>query len=78
MISKFLGKQKDIKRKQKLIKVMIESLNIPDKQKYLYTEALEVLDSKQLDSLYENMTLFVESIENKENEEINISNFSSI
>lgn len=57
---------------------MIESLNIPDKQKYLYTEALEVLDSKQLDSLYENMTLFVESIENKENEEINISNFSSI
>jgi hypothetical protein len=44
MISKFLLKQKDLMKKKKLIKVMIASLNIPEKQKYLYLEALDVLD----------------------------------
>jgi len=78
MISSFLGKQKDIKKKKKLVRVMVRSLNIPDKQKYLYIEALDVLDAKWLDKLYENMTKFVESLEKKENDEINISNFASI
>ena len=70
MISKFLLKQKDLMKKKKLIKVMIASLNIPEKQKYLYLEALEVLDGEGLDKLYENMTIFVESLEKKEDEEI--------
>ncbi len=78
MISSFLGKQKDIKRKKKLVRVMINSLNIPSKQKYLYIDALDVLDETWLDKLYDNMTRFVESLEKKEGDEINISNFASI
>ena len=57
---------------------MVASLNIPEKQKYLYLEALEVLDWDGLDKLYDNMTTFVESLEKKENEEISSWNFSSI
>jgi hypothetical protein len=57
---------------------MIASLNIPEKQKYLYLEALDVLDWEGLDKLYENMTIFVESLERKEDEEISSWNFSSI
>lgn len=57
---------------------MIASLNIPERQKYLYLEALEVLDSEGLDKLYDNMTIFVESLERKEDEEISSWNFSSI
>lgn len=57
---------------------MISSLNIPEKQKYLYLEALEVLDSAWLEKLYNNMTIFVENIEKKENDDIFSQNFSSI
>lgn len=78
MISKFLWKQKDLKKKKKLLKIMIDSLNIPEKQKYLYLEALDVLDSKGLDKLYDNLTVFVESLEKKEDEDISVSNFSNI
>lgn len=78
MISKFLTEQIDKQKKKKLIKVMISSLNIPEKQKYLYIEALEVLDSAGLENLYNNMTEFVKSLEKKENEDIHLQNFSSI
>ena len=78
MISKFLTEQIDKQKKKKLIKVMISSLNIPEKQKYLYIEALEVLDSSGLENLYNNMTEFVKSLEKKENEDIHKQNFSSI
>lgn len=57
---------------------MIDSLNIPEKQKYLYIESLDVLDTQWLDKLYENMKVFVESLEKKEKEEISFSNFASI
>jgi len=43
MIFDFLKKQKEHKNKIKIIKVMIVSLNIPEKQKELYLEAIEVL-----------------------------------
>jgi hypothetical protein len=43
MIFDFLKKQKEIKNKIKIIKVMIISLNIPDTQKELYLEAISIL-----------------------------------
>jgi hypothetical protein len=43
MIFDFLKKQKEIKNKIKIIKVMIISLNIPDTQKELYIEAISIL-----------------------------------
>jgi hypothetical protein len=43
MIFDFLKKQKEITQKRKIIKVMIISLNIPEKQKELYLEAITIL-----------------------------------
>jgi hypothetical protein len=43
MIFDFLKKQKDIRKKRKIIEVMILSINIPDKQKELYLEAISIL-----------------------------------
>ncbi|MDP3381389.1 MAG: hypothetical protein Q8S84_08045 [bacterium] len=43
MIFDFLKKQKEITQKRKIIKVMIISLNIPEKQKELYLEAISIL-----------------------------------
>ena len=37
-------KQKDSKKKIELIRIMIQSVNLPENNKFLYLEALEVLD----------------------------------
>jgi hypothetical protein len=44
MIFDFLKKQKNINKKRNIIKIMIVSLNIPQEQKYLYTEAISILN----------------------------------
>ena len=78
MIFDFLKKQKEVKQKKELTKVMILSLTIPDTQKNLYIQALEILDESWIDSLYKELTRFVENLEIKQLEEINKTNFSSI
>ena len=78
MIFNFLKKQKSSKRKIELIKIMIASVNIPEKNKLLYLEALEVLDKNWLDNLYKDLLKFTEVYELKELDKINKENFSSI
>lgn len=78
MISKFLKKQKNLQKKRKLIKTMIFSLRIPEGQKKLYLESLDILDMNALNDLYNNLTRFIENIELREIEEINKENFSNI
>jgi len=57
---------------------MISSLNIPEKQKKLYLDALDVLSLEDSQKLYDNLTAFVEKIEMKEISQIQKDNFSSI
>ena len=78
MISKFLKKQKDTQKKRKLIKAMIISLRIPEKQKELYLDSLWVIDLDGLNNLYNNLSRFIEKVEIKEIDEIHKENFSSI
>ena len=78
MIFKFLEKQKEIKKKKELIKVMIDSIDFSDEQKYLYTESLNILDIDWVNSLYLDLTLFIRDVEIKELEDINKKNFSTI
>jgi len=44
MIFEYLKKQKKIKEKIKLTKIMIFNLQIPEDQKSLYIQALDILD----------------------------------
>ena len=78
MIFDFFKKQKEIKKKKELIKVMIRSINIPEEQKNLYLESLEILNIDWINSLYTDICIFIENIEIKEIDDINKSNFSKV
>lgn len=78
MIFDFLKKQKEIDKKIKLTKVMILSLHIPEAQKSLYIQALDILDNEWIDRLYEKLVKFVEILELKDINDINKHNFSKI
>lgn len=78
MIFDFLKKQKKPKKKIELIKIMIMSVNIPENNKFLYIEALEILDENWLDKLYLDIVNFTETYELRELDDINKENFSNI
>lgn len=78
MIFDFLKKQKEIHQKRKIIKIMIISLNIPEKHKELYLEAIEILSIEWLEKLYISISNFTKQLEVEEMNEINKSNYSSI
>lgn len=78
MLFRFLQKQNNKKKQKKLIETMIISLNISQEQKDLYVDALVVLWEQEAESLYKNLTSFIERVEMKELEQINKENFSSI
>ena len=78
MIFKILSKQKDLTKKKKLIEVMIISLKIPDEQKKLYIEALDIIDHKYTETLYANIINFIEKTELKDIENIRKESFSTI
>jgi hypothetical protein len=46
MIFDFLKKQTEISKKKELIVIMIRSINIPEQQKDLYLESLDILDEQ--------------------------------
>ena len=78
MIFEFLKKQKENKEKINLIKIMIKSIKIPDIQKELYIEALDILNLIKLNELYDDIIKFTQNHEIKKLEKINQENFSSI
>lgn len=75
MIFDFLKKQKEIKNKIKIIKVMIISLNIPDIQKDLYLEAISILSEEGLENLYNTLSTFTKQLELEELDDISKNNF---
>ena len=78
MIFEYLKKQKELNKKKNIIKVMIFSLVIPEAQKELYLGALQVLDNKWLDNLYNSLSLFTRDLELKDIKDIKEQNFSKI
>lgn len=78
MIFDFLKKQKELSKKKKLIEIMIISLNIPDKQKELYFEAIQILSKEWLEKLYLTLSNFIKQLEYEQLNEINKNNYSQI
>jgi len=78
MIFNFLKKQKETKKKIDLLKIMIQSIKIPEKQKKLYIEALDILDINKLNSLYIDIVKFTQNHEITHLDNINKQNFTSI
>ncbi len=78
MLLKFLKKQKELKNKIKLIKTMINNLDIPKKNKKLYLESIPWAKKENIFHLYNLLISFIEEIEIKEIEKINNTNFWTI
>jgi len=78
MIFDFLKKQKELSKKKKIIEIMILSLNIPDKQKELYLEAISILEEEGLEKLYIDLSKFARELEEEELNNIWNSNFSQV
>jgi hypothetical protein len=58
--------------------MMLMNLQIPEDQKSLYVQALDILDEEWIERIYNSLTLFIKDIEITELEDIQKSNFSSI
>lgn len=78
MLFTFMQKQTNKKKQNKLIETMIASLNIPTEQKELYMQALIILSPEESETLFKNLTKFIEKIELKEIEEIKKESFISV
>lgn len=78
MIFEYLKKQKEINKKKQIIKIMIVSLNIPEKQKELYLESISILNKSWLERLFDTLSNFTKEIENNKLNNISNSNFSNI
>ena len=78
MIFDFLKKQKDIGKKKKLTQIMIMSLDIPEVQKSIYLQSLDMVEDKYVDKIYNDLIKFVEKYEIKQLEDISKSNFVNI
>lgn len=78
MIFEYLKKQNKLKEKIKLTKIMIFNLQIPEEQKSLYIQALDILDESGIDRIYNNLVIFIKDIEIKELDQIQKNNFTVI
>jgi len=78
MIFEYLKKQHKIKEKIKLTKIMIINLQIPEDQKSLYIQALDILDENWIDRIYDSLVIFIKDIEIKELDQIQKNNFTII
>lgn len=78
MIFEYLKKQNKLKEKIKLTKIMIFNLQIPDDQKSLYIQALDILDEWWIDRIYDSLIIFIKDIEIKELDQIQKNNFTVI
>lgn len=78
MLFNFLKKNRNIQNRKDLIKKIIISLNIPQKNKELYLKSLISIEDENLNTLYNNLVFFIEKLEIKKIEDINKENFSII
>ena len=70
MIFNFLKKRKKTVEKIELIKIMFVNLKIPESQKSLYIQALDVLDESWIDRIYNELSDFTNNLELKNLEDI--------
>jgi len=78
MLFDFFKKQKDITKKKKLLEISLRSMNIPDSQKQLYIKALQIASQEDVETLFKNITHFIENIELKEIADIQKQSFSQV
>ena len=74
----FFEKQKEFDKQKKVTQILINTLKIPDIQKSLFLDAINILDKNWMDKIYFELTEFIKEIELKELEDISKNNFTNI
>ena len=78
MIFDFWKKQTEFETKKRLIKKLIEEVEIPENDKKLFLWAIEIVPEENIENLYNDLVHFIEEMELKEIDEIEKNNFISI
>lgn len=78
MLGNIFKKYSESSKKKKIVITIIENLKIKDNQKKMYLESLEYLDNVWLEKLYLSLQNFVNNIEQKQLEDIQKNNYSTI
>lgn len=78
MIFDFLKKKKQKAEKIKLIQIMFLNLQIPEEQKALYIQALDILDENWIDRIFDELSNFVKNIEIKNLEDIQKNSLNKV
>ncbi len=78
MIFKFWEKQKELPTKKLLLRKLIRKVDIPEVDKTLMLEAIWTVSDDRLESFYDWVVHFIETLELKEIDEIEKTNFVSI
>lgn len=78
MIFDFLKKQTKKEEKIKLIKIMFLNMHIPEAQKSLYIQALDVLDEAWVERVYQTLSRFIEEIEIKDYQDLHKENYTVV
>lgn len=66
MILNIFKKYTDRSKRIKIVKTIIENLNINERQKNLYLDSLEFLDEDWLDKLYKSLEKFMGEVEKEQ------------
>lgn len=78
MLFDFLKRKSKKSEKIKLIQIMFMNLKIPEDQKSVYLQALDILDDAWINRIYNELSDFVNNLELKSYEDIQRNNFSKI
>lgn len=78
MIFKFWEKQKRISTKKLLLKKLIWKMDIPNKDKTLFLDAIWVVSHENINKLYDNIVVFIKKYELKQIDDIEKNSFVSI
>lgn len=78
MILNIFRKYSENSKMKRIIKTIIENLNISEKQKNLYLDSLDFLDELWLEKLYKSLESFMWEIEKQQISDITRDNFTKI
>ena len=78
MIFSFWKKQTQTRIQKNLLRNLIKKIEIPESDKLMFLEAVDICDNKKIELLYQNVLEFIKDLEIKEVDKISQTSFVKI
>ncbi len=78
MIFSFWKKQTQIRVQKNLLRNLIKKIEIPETDKQMFLEAIDICDDQKMNTLYESVSHFIQDLEIKKVENISKTSFVKI